>query len=1651
MVDVRKFKPKEANEFRTEDLSPGNHLAFLDDVSGRWQVGELVNWRTPAKDADGNYNARVVDFVTGATRDVSLSLTPKKVELPNLTINHSINGQNYRIQPNSITIHDNGLIEFTLFNITNPAERITDVNSEMLKNLDAVNKLQAESNTKINNLKAEVVRKADARGQEVLKGLSGLQQKLEEANGKLASLEEWQEMDAAEALAIGQQIKALQTELETGLKDLKDQLEAIKPVAASSLMAAEANGWKARLAREKEDKVDEEKETNETTKETATVAYDKWKKDHKKWEDKMTAYETWKLKHDTWSSKKAVWDGMSPAEQADKANKDKNPGNEPLPILPDPTASEPAEPTNPAKIKEVKEDEVKFRVSYDLYLRLVGVEYATLSPKHKSLIDKVTAEINKKIAEGHLTGLTAVGGTPKKSEVKLVAEIFEKILQDESGKTEEEDYKFDLKKEKADLKEKWKALAERSIKAGFDKVTIEARLSSIIARTDAIVDADPNKEKDILDLWKDFTDSELLTFKKEQEKIIPEKREVKQGDIDIPDILLRDLISTRQPEVRATMAAVLRNELTFGDEAKKNLAEDPAVVEALKELMKRAPSEAMLSQLRKYGIKNWESFQKLWNGGMAIKAAKVMHEWGQADLRNEVIKQTGALDQMKALKWQLGARVLVNMAAIGGGVALASTGLGAVVLGGYGLSSLGMAAAGGAVGGGIRATLQKFLFGGKKLEERKAKKLEELADNKRTEIINNVLNNRFNGASRGGVINSGHAEFSAILAEAIRAASAEANLIQGAAEDFDNTQAQSLQGDAKRLYINALKNARESGISPDKDQKIRLAIALETLISKNETIDAVQNTDPAVIKMLDGVMAGYSGAGASRENYGVKGAAGTVAIGATVGAAFFSNSAVTRGALGAAGGALMGYKTGETWRKSREFKQAEDVFTPQFNEARQMWNMYFRNPNSLTPAEFTSFGERLQTFNRYLTGEADTVEGQKTVEYILSNPQLKQQIENLVYQAYRRGVFARLSLERLQIHTEEAIKESDIKLSDSDKAAWKKAGWRALYTTAGAVVGAASAVVMGRGFQEMAKDFKHGVLHDYGHKDPTWVHAKGHGAVVEGKVAAAAAATGAAVEAHPTGAGVSAHPEAASGAAQPEGTTTHEVPAHFEKAPAVATETVASHGSAWRSMDNLHSSHKGDLFKGWSQSKFNEWRNAELENMGFKKLPNGDILHPYDVKPGAQFECYKDESGQLHMRPSEAALDKFPPFTDPKTGERIYMVEHHTGGKMTTMPVRDSHDHTLVKHEIEYNPKGAVRGESGTDYKLVKIKGEELYRGVEGKHSGQVYTKDGEYIGRYEDGGNGKERFITFDKDASQTGHHNVGPNEFKHGVLLDELKDSHGNAVRTTYEYRSDLAPAPKLEAHMSGGGTSWKQGDVIPVAEIQKIDTNVHGRLVGGGAGVKEVVPTIKTVGSEVKVGDAQPTDNTKNVAPIKGTEATVTTAQGTEKLIVPEGFTGKEAQFMELRSIKGDLVNSLFKDKVISVNDKIGLIPGLMDKVQTVLSQNPGLLKDQDISRALDVNQHLSSADRYSTIVGVLEDKHAINLSVSERLLLGGNNVIGDDFEHVKGNIDGVDYDMIVAKGDGADTYRMRNLQDNSVMVVTDPKIKFNTVNIAESLKQ
>ena len=1311
MVKVRErvAKPEEKG-FKKDSFRANDNILFFDDYSQQWKVGVFEEWLGDVANPD-DHTARVFDSASGQPLHLELTLPPEKIIFPDLAKLYEINGKNYLIDPASIRVdQDTHEVEMDL---VSGDERLSNINLEMVRNLESVQDTGGALKTKIDQLKAEIHTKSDVRAKDVMRKLTDLERQSTEVGEKLGSLDVWQEIGATQGKEIGAQIKQLQKDLNATVDALRVELEAIKPPQAKEDdLREEATGLEERLEAENKVAVQKAKKQYDDDKSAATKEHKQWQDDKKKWETDKKAYDKYLKDRKNWEDKMEAFhvrgEGKDPTKQEPKIVDDPGPA--------------PTEPISPDSLPAVDEDKEKINTAYKLFEE---IRDNPPSDNHKKIIEKVEKEADKKAKRQGFADYKAV---PDGIREEMVAKIFMEVTAAEKAKNPEAGEVFDLKKEKTELLEKVKELRARAEKL---KMTAEvARLDAGKTRIEAVdtLPTDIEKQKAILQYWESLGGIEVAIYQKEREKSTQAVEiAAEQKDIDIPDTVLRELFADRLVQVRAAMEAIYMQDLSFEGET---TVTNETVLLAMENLMKTKPNEEMLAKLRQYGIKNWESFQQIWENKMAKRAVKVLHEWGQDDLRSEIAKQTGAMDAFKALKWQLGARVLTNLALVGGGAALATA-----VFASGGLAGVALAAAGGAAGGGMRALAQKFIFGSKWLEDRKKKQLEEMAANKRQEIINNILNKRFGGKERTEFGSETNAVFSSIMADAIRQASAEAGLVVGKGEDFASAEAKALEGDEKRLYIQALRSAVESGVNLSAEQKIKMAVTLKELLRQGEkrAQAAVENSDPAVIRLIDGVMAGYSGAKASKDNYGWSGAATTMAAGAAVGAAFFSSSALARGVLGGLGGATAGYKFGEARADKKEAAQTQREFERRFRKMDAVCSDFLNDPNYLTIEQLRNFGEEVKKFSRYLKGNYDTVAEQKLVAFLEITPIAKQRVENLVYQTYRRGVFAKIALAELQQHTDEAAKDSEIKLADSTKAAMKKFGQRAFWTTGGAVAGATFAVLAGKGFQEMGKDVMK--MAGIGHHEAVPHPVIPKHTIIETKMAGTA--------------GVAAV------AGEQVSTATAEAPSTGVTSESGA-EAVSARPAGLVEVEGI---------KAGEKISFENWRHKIMEGMGYK-FEHGKIEHALRFHPGAKFELVDskgDTVGEFEFKKGDStwrALDhlhskaghmlkegevpsiKIVGFDNDKV-EILdnYKIEGHGAKdlKLDWSGEKRPDVHDLPKGNFDNST--IPRGEAGTFTASDGQQYEQLPGGEHADyylHDNHLYTFEGKYIGEQYVSGAGK-------------------------------------------------------------------------------------------------------------------------------------------------------------------------------------------------------------------------------------------------------------------------------------------------------------------------
>jgi len=1134
----------------------GEQIVYYDAGRHAWKKGVL-------DEAPAQAGKQIKIKVGGA--EIKAGPVLKKLEMPAGEV--TINGIKYKAEGTvaDLRVGPEGEILCNLVS-DDGKEKLEHVDVEMIKNVQQVETIEAEVDKKFEDIKKEIAKVSTIKKKELTSKFNGLQKKLDQLVSLLGTKEGMEEVEEEQIKNISQEIGKMQKELSDGVEELSKEVERITGTVIGK------EGSLPEISDALLERRDREMKNSPLTRD--------WETKHQEWAGKKDAKEKWEKSKKNWDEWRLYLAGNPDQDDKDKWKKKRKIKDDPE----DPGAA-PAEAGNEPKKPEG--EEMLFHIYEDLKAQL-GANL--LAPGFQEILKEVKERSDRKIRSSGLgTDMEhiAPGKEDQLKEIigKAMAEILEKHKK-EKGEAKKEDV-FDFKKDKVELDTKIGALT-----AEAQGINIEALVKKCKELKEKIgkLKEGAEAEKDMVQIWEEIGELEMEIFKEKRKAVVEKKPE---KEIDIPDHVLAEIFKGHPKEVAAAMRAIYEDELGAAEGGGKKTTD--RVLEKMKNLFGAKPDPAVLEKLRQCGIRSWDQFKKLWDKKYAQDSARILHAWAQDDLRGDVARRTTSWDRIKAIKWQLAGRIATNIALVGGG-AIAATALFAS----GGLAGVGLAAAGGAAGGGVRAALQKFLFGRRGFEDRKQKKLLELANRKKQEAIAELMQKRF-GANEDKFEAGTENMFATLVAEAIREVNAEI----GKKETV--TGGPELAGKAKAIYIQHLKEFKWEGEEPTDEQKRQFAIAINILMEKGQaaTQEAVRNADPLVVRMLDGIMAGYSGSAASKEKYGLKGAVTTTALGAAAGVAFFSSQWYARGAMGALGGAAAGYHYGEGKRLGRLEKAAESQVTDRLIKA-DRWRKDFEK-GMITPEDTAALCDEISKFNRYLKGIADS-EAEENIVALLQSPEravLRKQMENLVYESYRRGLFAHLAILEMQKRSVEAAAEGKMTGGDRFKKWIKKNGERTIWAFGGAVAGAALAIAAGEGIKEVREHFGIGPG-SLGRKlgieqAPTDKAAFG------GKAAAGAAEVTAA--------------SAARGAA---GTETAQM-----------AETIQGTATISKGQGILHATDKlmhdqPDYFKGWSKQQVHDWKVQELRDMGFK-FRGGKWGYPVTVHEGAKVNLMVDAQGKPHL------------------------------------------------------------------------------------------------------------------------------------------------------------------------------------------------------------------------------------------------------------------------------------------------------------------------------------------------------------------------------------------------------------------------------------
>ena len=1527
MVNVaeRSRPSPESKKFDINNFPSGTDILYFDDVSKKWKVGMVNSWVDPVKNTDGKLCGNFWTQENGV-EDLTLSISPKKIDkVPSFDTIFKINGKEYQRTELSV-LQDTHEVELTLVNITNSKDRLENINLKTIKNLEAVEKFEIDIENEISNLKREIATKADSRVKEILIGLTAIEKKIKDVSDKLGTLSEWQEIGQSEAEQIGREIKQKQEEIKLKLSELNNKLKGIEKRKDSiDSLSEEANGLQSRLDRDFAKRNKSNLDIHAKKVEDAKTLHDTWKKNKESWDKNKKAKEDW----DKLTDKKGKQDPGDPGV-------------------------EPVEPPKPDSIKAPDTDQARFFAAWELFDKLKNDPNA--SAKHKDIIKKVEDAVNKQAKREGFVSYTDYDDETKK---QVIAEHLQKVLNVEKGSVSVEGEKFDLEAEKGELKTKINELVVRADAVGFQfdpnrSNSEELRLWLVDVENVSRLPTESAQENKVLSFWQEICDREVSIYKTEQDKKSKVERVEENKSLDIPDTILRELFADRSQEVKAVMELIYTEKLKTGEERKN----DEAVFEAVKNLMAKSPDKAVLQKLRQYGIKNWDQFKVLWDNKLAKKSINILDQWGRADLDSEVAKQVSGWDTFKALKWQIGAQLAVTVACgIGGAAAVTA------IFASGGAAGIGLVAAGGAGGIGIRNIIRKMFGKNEWLEARKKKALEEMFENKRRDIVASTLDKRFGGAKRLGMTAETNAIFSSIMAEAIRTAS-EDSVKENGVEMVDA--AKTLKGDSKKLYIQALENAREAGVEYSVDQKIKFALALKEISARGEEMnaEAVKDADLSVVKMMEFGLGGLSGKWTDSKDNAVAGWAATLGIGAAVSVAVSSAeySSVARGVMGGLGGGVLGYKVGESWRKSREVKQAEETFLPRFNIVSEQMDNYLANQSSLDADSLKKFGEEIKSFNRYLKGEANTKEEQKILDLLKSNPLLSQRTENLVYQANRRGVFARINLAEMQQNAQEIAEESNIKLADSTKSWLKKRGWQAGSIAVGAVVGASLAIGLGMGARELREYFTVPERIDTSN-----LNAKLSAEVIPARVAQI---------------------EYVGDIVDPDARFSAEDmpirPAGLIEAPSKA-------------------------------EGFDDWRHQIMEKMGYK-FHGGKIDHALRFHPGAKIALMHPD-GTPVLDAKGHAVD----YTFKKGGSTWDAMDHLKSkangllkaGEVPTIKIEGADTgkvEVLDKYQVESHTGGKTDMKTGEV--VPEAKGKQLDwvgKKEEGVHdlpgTDKYFGKDGQWVN------DGSNVHVTAE-DGKVFDVITVSPAD---GKSIPTLKNTHHYFVNDNHIYNGNgryigeqnISPSAKTDIHWSKGGA---------VADKAGLESMLNGTRAGGpaevgtpqgGKGVTTETILEPSKKAEVTLSNEVPTG-------FKGHEAEYRVIQDiktnvVENLRKDEGFVLND-KAGEMNKLLSQVQNALQKNPALFKDDLIGraldssqakptyerltiLVEQLNGKGMMHITDEQNILLGTKMSDNLEEFIQVINGEKYIITVAKGEGGHAMSAVDSEgnRMVVTNSKVL------------------------------------------------------------
>lgn len=1025
-----KFNPSDYKKPNDEFFS----VAYYNQKLGEWGFGKLAELPEVTADKKIKVTVEVIDSKGTRQNDLKVELppgqTPKKFEDFTASEKTFKAGKTYfkAIKTKAV---EGGVIEYDLAECDDKGDEIKDgeklrnINGEMLNNFDALRDVEKNIGEKI----GEVKKVAGEKHKQILGKLNNLSKQSKQIEKLLGDVEDWYDLGGKEIEDINKRIKDIKDKIDSDLEDLKleiDELDKMTPKTERQVQTAEGFGHI----------IDRNKSKNQQDKE-------KYDKDLEAYNKRLDEQKAWDKKKREWDA----WNAIPPSQKKGKAPE--NPG--------DRANDRPLDLPNPTEIKLKAEEEV----AYEWYVtksREVLLPTSSSTPEEKNFILEVKAYITDP------STIRKLGLTDAESKKAATGKKVLEMIREWKGASAE---LFDFAKETTELNSRLEALKDK----------VDEKKRKALEREVKQLDPKATDIKDkVLGLLKRVGDLEV-----EAEVAPAEEIKKEETKIEIPSHALFEIL--KDPAYKDKMKGVM--EMAFAGKLDgKNVSTEIAA--GLMSLFEKEP--ANLDVLRKYGVKNWDHFKRvLKEKGLMEKMSAVLMTWADEQIKAEIILNTTTrediitgLKKMWAIKGPLAGRLLTTLACVGGTAAAVT-----LIAGSGGLVGVGLAAAGGAAGGLVRGVLNKAVFGKKEKKEEMARKVQAaeeqrinaLIEKKQAGLAKELAGKMFGGDDAAKVAAEVR-QFSAILSEVMRQSQEEKQTKVG-----DTV----LEGNAQRMYLDALKQLKlEGGLELSEAQKIELALAISKLqvSGDQKVLEKVKAADPAMVKILDGLMKAVSGR--SADQTGVLKTAGGIAasslMGSTVGMAFLTSSGWARASMGAATGGLVGYRMGKKSEAKLLEKEAieelKNIKLPEFlqkiEDYRKIADQAYKD------AAKPELIKLVDGYKMALLGKGDLV----LAKVLEKNPLLRTQVQDAVYEANSLGLYVERYVEDKSDSKVERkdfsnwsfvlskIQENGKKFeeeADKEMAQRKKTGKVVLYTVFGAGIGVLGSFLIGEGVG-MAKE-----------------------------------------------------------------------------------------------------------------------------------------------------------------------------------------------------------------------------------------------------------------------------------------------------------------------------------------------------------------------------------------------------------------------------------------------------------------------------------------------------------------------------------------------------------------------------------------------------